>query len=37
MKLLRKILRRIARLLLLLYIGLALLGWLGSERMIFQP
>jgi fermentation-respiration switch protein FrsA (DUF1100 family) len=35
--LLRKILWRAGRFLLLLYIGLAVFGWFGSERMIFQP
>ncbi len=34
---LRKALLRAGRFLLLLYIGLALTGWLLSERLIFQP
>ena len=37
MKRLRYILWRVARFLLLLYAGLAVFGWLCSERMIFQP
>ncbi len=37
MKRLRYFLWRVARFLLVLYIGLAVFGWLGSERMIFQP
>jgi pimeloyl-ACP methyl ester carboxylesterase len=36
-KLLRKILWRLGRFLLLLYMALAVFGWVASERLIFRP